>query len=203
MGHLHRNRFVEHVLPVRDSHGHVRPLTPEQAKHLFDELAADSEIPFNYPDDCCFSRAHKMCRTMQDRGIPCRKVWNYGHGFPSGAPLRVKTPNGPDGPNGSVNWRYHVAPVVQVQGPHGATQDRVMDPSIFHHPVTVDEWVRIQNDLDPHGHPRSTHEITDPKYYFRTPGNAQTEEDPDGSKTKTRLAEHRAKRDARRVRRTP
>ena len=120
------------------------PLSEAQAQQLFRELAAQPQIPFDYPDDCCYSRAHEMCRIMRERGIPCRKVWNYAHDFPNGAALRADTPNHP---SGHVNWRYHVAPVVPVQGNDGVVRDMVMDPSLSDRPLTVDEWVARQQDL--------------------------------------------------------
>jgi hypothetical protein len=166
------------------------PLSKGQAQQLFNELAAQSHIPFDYPDDCCYSRAHEMCRIMRERGIPCRKVWNYTHDFSSGgASLRVDTPNHP---SGHVNWRYHVAPVVEVRGNDGIVRDMVMDPSIADRPLTVDEWVARQQD------PTSTREITGERYYYRGPGNADAVEDPDYSQTRSRLAEHSLNRDLRR-----
>ena len=166
------------------------PLSEAQAQQLFRELAAQPQIPFDYPDDCCYSRAHEMCRIMRERGIPCRKVWNYAHDFPNGAALRADTPNHP---SGHVNWRYHVAPVVPVQGNDGVVRDMVMDPSLSDRPLTVDEWVARQQD------PTATHEITDDSYYFRGPGNTDASSDPDHSKTRERLAEHRNSRDLRRA----
>ncbi|MCX7113398.1 MAG: protein-glutamine glutaminase family protein [Proteobacteria bacterium] len=59
----------------------------------------------------------------------------------------VNTPNHPDG---KVEWYgYHVAPTVPVQKADGSVQDMVIDPSMFDHPVTVDEWRDAQHD-----HPR-------------------------------------------------
>jgi len=165
-------------------------LSEAQANQLFRDLASQPQIPFDYPDDCCYSRAHEMSRIMNERGIPNRKVWNYGNTYPSGASLRATTPNHP---SGQVNWRYHVAPVVQVRGNDGVTRDMVMDPSLFDRPVTVDEWAARQQD------PAARREITDPKYYFRGPGNSPAVEDPAYSDTNATLARHRASRDLRRA----
>lgn len=164
------------------------PITEDRANQLFKELAAQKQIPFDYPDDCCYSRAHEMCRIMNEEGIECRKVWNYAHDFPNGAGLRADTPNNP---SGHVNWRYHVAPVVSVIGNDGIERDMVMDPSLFDRPVTVDEWQQRQQDTN------STIEITEDKYYFREPGNTNVVEDPDYSATEAKLKEHVNSRDLR------
>lgn len=36
-------------------------------------------IPFLYPDDGCWGRAHELCRLMLAAGESPRKVWIYGY----------------------------------------------------------------------------------------------------------------------------
>src|SRR5258707_548100 len=79
-------------------------MSQEQAQKLFDKLKSQPQIPFDYPKDCCYSRANEMCRIMKAQGVPCGKAWNYAHDFPAGSGLHVATPNDP---SGSVSWRYH------------------------------------------------------------------------------------------------
>src|SRR5262245_9780041 len=162
-------------------------ITEAEANKLFKELASQKHIPFDFPDDCCYSRAHEMCRIMNDKGVKCGKVWNYAHNYPRGG-LEAVTPNHPDG---HVNWCYHVAPTVKVQGGDGKTKDMVMDPSLFDKPVTVGEWKKRQQDET------SKIETTDDKPYFREPGDNRLSEDNDGAKTKAKLAEHTRNRDKR------
>lgn len=111
----------------------VSAISEEYANELFREIARDPAIPFNYPDDGCYARAHYMSRFLEDRGVISDKVFIEGQ-------LRVNTPNHPQG---FVEWRYHVAPVVKVRR---GNQDVLMvfDPSIFPRPVPVEEWVAIQ-----------------------------------------------------------
>jgi hypothetical protein len=165
-------------------------LTSDQANALFRDLANQPNIPFDYPDDCCYSRASEMCRVMKERGIPCGKVWNYGTGYPSATNLRADTPNHP---RGHVNWRYHVAPTVPVRGSDGVVRDMVMDPSLFDRPVTIEEWVSAQQDSG------STIELTDATPYFRGPGNHPKHVDPGYLDTSATLARHREARDRRRA----
>jgi hypothetical protein len=167
------------------------PLSEAQAQRVFAELAAMKHIPFDYPDDCCYSRAHEMCRIMQQQGVDCRKVWNYGHGLSSKeASLTVETPNHP---SGQVRWLYHVAPVVGVRGNEGETKDMVLDPSMFDRPVDVQQWV------DKQGDPSSTHEISQSNYYYRAPGGFGGQEDPDYTQTTKMLKEHRYYSDLRKA----
>ncbi|HKR11881.1 MAG TPA: protein-glutamine glutaminase family protein [Pyrinomonadaceae bacterium] len=162
-------------------------LSKAKADEMFKTLASQNHIPFDYPDDCCYSRAHEMCRIMKAEGVDCRKVWNYGQGFPDNSTLQASTPNHP---NGKVSWRYHVAPVVSVNE-NGTCTDMVMDPSLFDRPVTVAEWKQKQQDQN------STIEITSATPYFRTPKDAYMEDDPTYAKTSATLKQHGYDRDLR------
>jgi len=165
-------------------------ITEAEANKLFKELASQKHIPFDFPDDCCYSRAHEMCRIMNEKGVKCGKAWNYSHDYPGGDGLKAVTPNHPDG---YVNVRYHVAPTVKVHSGDGKTMDMVMDPSLFDKPVTVDEWRKRQQD------DKSKIETTDDKPYFRGPGDIPVVEDKDGAETKAKLAEHTRNRDKRKL----
>ncbi|MGO1055069.1 protein-glutamine glutaminase family protein [Crossiella sp. CA198] len=97
-------------------------------------------IPFTYPDDGCWGRAHEMARLMIANGITPDKVWIRGS-------LRVNSANKPDC---VVGWGWHVAPTL-VAG--GVTY--VIDPALFDGPVTQDTWKGVQGDpaarLEPTG----------------------------------------------------
>jgi glutaminase-like protein len=173
------------------------PLTLAQAEALFKELAALPHIPFNFPDDGCYARAHEMCRIMQGKGIDCGKAWNYGSQFESGnSTLKVSTPYHPDG---AVTWRYHVAPVIYVQDSAGHPARMVLDPSTTKGPTDAREWKDIQSD------PASRLEFSDAKPFYKTPdalpdGTKVTPRvslDDDYSKTKQVLTERSADRDER------
>jgi Glutaminase len=95
-------------------------------------------IPFMYPDDGCWGRAHEMCRLMQLQGLRPRKVWIQGS-------LHVVTRNKP---TCNVYWGWHVAPTLCVRGPGlWQRQDIVIDPSLFTTPVTEPQWKAVQGDL--------------------------------------------------------
>jgi hypothetical protein len=100
---------------------------------VFKQLAKDQMIPFDYPLDGCYARAEEMSRLLEKDGITAVKIFVQGN-------LEVKTSNSP---TGKVDWWYHVAPVVLVKK-SGNYIPMVIDPSVFDHPVSADEWVDIQ-----------------------------------------------------------
>ncbi len=96
-------------------------------------------IPFRYPDDGCWARAHEMCRLMINMGLSPKKVWIRGN-------LYVNTKNNP---NCYVRWGWHVAPTLCVRGPGCfQTQRMVIDPSLFTTPVSKATWKGVQGDLN-------------------------------------------------------
>jgi uncharacterized Zn-binding protein involved in type VI secretion len=117
------------------------PLTPDAAAALFAIMAAQPDIAFAYPADGCYARAHLMAQRMQQLGVTPGKVWSFASGQDD--PLWVNTPHDP---SGSVEWGYHVAPTVPVRGSDGVVRDMVMDPSLFDHPVSIDQWRDAQHD---------------------------------------------------------
>jgi hypothetical protein len=94
-------------------------------------------IPFLYPDDGCWGRAHEMCRLMIGMGLSPEKVWIQGS-------LYVNTKNNP---NCHVWWGWHVAPTLCVRGPGlFQTQGMVIDPALFITPVSKATWKSVQGD---------------------------------------------------------
>ncbi len=96
-------------------------------------------IPFLYPDDGCWARAHEMCRIAVGQGIEPAKVWILGN-------LRVVTQNNP---NCEVRWGWHVAPTVLVSTSGGGSETYVIDPSLFSTPVPRATWASVQGDPAP------------------------------------------------------
>jgi hypothetical protein len=134
------------VLKARHITLHSGAISLAQATAEFNHLANEAQIPFDYVRDCCTARAHEMCRIMRYDGLQPRKVWNYGHGWASpnkSATLRVVTNKVPEG---FVTWCYHVAPIIAVRVSAGTIRQMVMDPAVFTRPVTIAEWVAIQED---------------------------------------------------------
>ena len=121
-------------------------LTTARAQQVFDAMNATSCdpltvpapcIPFKYPDDGCWGRAHEMCRLMINMGLSPKKVWIEGR-------LRASTRNNP---NCYVGWGWHVAPTLCVRGRwFFQSQEMVIDPSLFTTPVRKTTWKGVQGD---------------------------------------------------------
>ena len=122
-------------------------VTPDQAQQLFalcnSHLCCPASpsppcIPFLYPDDGCWARAHEMCRLMIAAGAQPAKIWIYGG-------LHVQSANKPDC---NVNWYWHVAPTLQVSTATGI-ETWVVDPSLFTQAVSQATWVSVQGNPNP------------------------------------------------------
>lgn len=165
-------------------------LTEQEAQDLFQQLQAQEHIPFDYPVDCCYSRANEMSRILEAKGIASRKYWLFadlegrlGKGKSLLTPLKGGQPveffNVETGRREAVEWLYHVAPVVKVRKSDGSLAETILDPSVAGQPVSPEQWRKIQGD------PVACQERC-------TDGPAQ-EETPE--ETAAQLEEHRQTRD--------
>jgi hypothetical protein len=160
-------------------------VTKTRAQQLFNLCAATTCnpltvpppcIPFLYPDDGCWGRAHEMCRLMINAGANPRKVWIYGS-------LHTLTKNNP---NCFVNWGWHVAPTLCVRKwwcwPF-SSEEQVIDPSLFTTPVSKATWKSVQGD------PNATFVSTSADVFSRWNGD---QPDPGYVQTNIVLANYRA-----------
>lgn len=121
------------------------PVSPERAIELFNMMKAQSCtpcssgspcIPFRYPYDGCWIRAHLMCYLMIAEGETPEKIWIHGGG------LHALSSNVPEC---AVDWSWHVAPTLMMTDPGGGPDIKiVIDPSLCEGPVTPDEWRNLQ-----------------------------------------------------------
>lgn len=162
----------------------LRCLSPARAQQVFNAMAATSCdpltvpapcIPFRYPDDGCWARAHEMCRLMINQGLSPRKVW-IDHS--QGSVLHVSTRNNP---KCYVEWGWHVAPTLCVRGPIWfQTRQMVIDPSLFTTPVSEAVWKGVQGD------PNASLTHTGPEQFWHGGGT-----DPTYTATNAILAQYR------------
>lgn len=125
------------------------PISSAKARLVFDALSTltchpvnvpPPCIPFLYPDDGCWGRAHEMCRLMRGMSVRSRKWWIEGW-------LTVHTANNP---SCEVHWGWHVAPKVRVRSWLFLSRTRVIDPALFDGPVSTATWQGAQNDANSH-----------------------------------------------------
>jgi hypothetical protein len=91
-------------------------------------------ISWMYPDDGCYARGAMARMTLASWGLELpAKMFIFGYGG-----LKVETAHHP---KGFVEWWYHVAPAVSVEG-----RIYVLDPSIEPgRPLLLEEWALRQN----------------------------------------------------------
>jgi len=120
-------------------------ISTTRAQQLFDLVSAQTCnplsvpppcIPFLYPDDGCWARAHEMCRLLINAGASPKKIWIDGN-------LHTPTRNNPAC---FVHWYWHVAPTLCVRLSWFHCEDMVIDPSLFTKPVTEAAWKGVQGD---------------------------------------------------------
>ena len=138
-------------------------VTMQTAKELFTELAgatfetssgAQSPIPFHYPVDGCYDRAHVMAQLLTEKGYASEKVFAISQnstrwGGPPDPGLRVPTDYAGDnrsaGQQPAVQWWYHVAPIIKVRNDKGEVTEMVIDPSMTNQPITIDQWTGMMS----------------------------------------------------------
>lgn len=140
---------------------------------IFDDMANEPDIPFQFPDDGCYARAHFMAYRIAERyGININdvdKVFIYGNleaqtSFIYDQVTIGGTTDTSSTADGTVNWGWHVAPIINVrQGDINVPM--VIDPSLSNRPLTIEQWKTIMNDPD------AITEITDhttygPNYFY-------------------------------------
>jgi len=172
-------RLLRRILSFR------RCVTAKRARQLFDLVAgrtcaplapAPPCIPFLYPDDGCWGRAHEMCRLLIDTGARPRKVWIYGS-------LTAPTKNHP---SCAVSWGWHVAPTLCVRsGCFFGRQEMVIDPSLFTGPVPKATWKGAQGD------PGASLESSHWTIFHRSSGGGSTQTDPGFTSTNQVLTTYR------------
>jgi len=108
----------------------VSVLESDAAQKLFASFVKNKDIPFKYPVEGCYARAHEMAMMASKQNIVMGKVFAEGD-------LQAKT-NLSKYP--IIRWDWHVAPVAFVKDQSGETKLMVFDPSLFDKPVTVEEW---------------------------------------------------------------
>jgi hypothetical protein len=120
------------------------------AQLMFDYLAnqccnvpgpygVDHCITFQYCEDGCYARAHKMCYVINNRyHYQTHKIFSFA--YPGAYTLSVKAEKWG---GCCIRWWYHVAPLVNIKTPTG-TKAYVFDPAMFDQPVLLSTWLHAQ-----------------------------------------------------------
>lgn len=117
-------------------------------------------ITFRYPVDGCYARAHKMRQILINNGYDSEKQFVYGN-------LKASTGTC------CVAWSYHVALLVSFKNSAGATEKRIIDPSLFASgPVTDTAWRNACINTSCGSASVSSYANTAGNVYYRSPGGS-------------------------------
>lgn len=172
------------------------PVSEARANELFQQLAARSDLAYDWPRDCCYTRAQIACAALESAGASCSKIWVHGT-----SPLGSLVPTKPDGTPVSVpsryslkptpvRWLYHVAPVVPVLREDGTLTEMVLDPSLATRPVSVEAWKKQLGDA-----PDLWEERSSGKTFLNNRRMNEVQQDPEPGELEKNLADHALDRD--------
>ncbi len=125
-------------------------ISPEQAGEIFTALAhanimtneGEAPIPFHYPPDGCYARAHRMEEMLTEMGYGSEKVFALS----GKRPLVAETQYASDVEGHQVTWAWHVAPIVKVRDPQRGLIETVLDPSLYERPISLTDWEGLMGD---------------------------------------------------------
>jgi hypothetical protein len=126
-----RDEFVRTQVELANLAGAMRD------EEFYDRRRVARPVPFQYPSDMCWARAHLMADLLRASGYKVEKVFlvyaNHG--------LRVATVFGDDladlSDSPAVTWWYHIAPIVFLDD---TSQPYVIDPSVLDGPQKTGDW---------------------------------------------------------------
>ena len=101
--------------------------------------AVDHCITFQYCQDGCYARAHKMCWIINNRyHYGTKKIFSFANAGNDKLCVQAQKWGGC-----CINWWYHVAPLVTIQTTTGP-KAYVFDPAMFDQPVLLSTWLHAQ-----------------------------------------------------------
>jgi Glutaminase len=99
----------------------------------------DFPISFQYCEDGCYARAHKMCWIINNKyNYGTHKIFSFANSGPDVLSVKCEKWRGC-----CVTWWYHVAPLVNINTP-GGVKAYVFDPAMFDQPVLLATWLHAQ-----------------------------------------------------------
>lgn len=127
--------------PPDTQHSHIDHdgvlLSEESAQTFFDELKNNDEFFWEYTDDGCLARAHKMCALLHEKGVFCEKIRADNARGTWLRPFGISILKEDDT---WLHMNFHVAVLVRV-AVSTRIEDRVIDPALFDGPVSVKTWL--------------------------------------------------------------
>ncbi len=111
----------------------------KQCCALSGPYGVDHCISYQYAEDGCYARAHKMCYVLNNKyHYATHKIFSFANAGSDVLSVQAQKWGGC-----CINWWYHVAPLVNVNTPTGV-KAFVFDPAMFDQPVLLSVWLHAQ-----------------------------------------------------------
>jgi len=152
----------------------------QQSCNLPGPPGIDQCISFQYVEDGCYARAHKMSWIIMNKyHYSVKKLFSYGN-----LSVRANKWGGC-----CVAWWYHVAPLVIINTPQGP-KSYVMDPGMFDGPVPMSTWLGAQHNTGCFAGAAVTSYSIQPVTAYWPNGSSGYDTDPDYSMTNGTLVSY-------------
>jgi len=118
----------------------LKEAVPELAfQPVFDEIRRTLYPVYRYLQGNCHCNAHLASLILRSRGIAHKKIWIFApsrYSVKSNESFRIYDRN-QISPNGWINWGYHVAPMISIEG-----KDFIFDYNFSEtSPLSLSEWL--------------------------------------------------------------
>lgn len=111
----------------------------KQCCALSGPYGVDYCISFQYAEDGCYARAHKMCYVLNNKyHYSTHKIFSFANSGSDVLSVQAQKWGGC-----CINWWYHVAPLVNIKTTTGV-KAFVFDPAMFDQPVLLSVWLHAQ-----------------------------------------------------------
>ncbi len=137
---------LESSLPIDMQDGQSVDMTiisRERLEDIFEQARSGTGVgqglDYSEIETGCLQRAHILNHRLATMGIESGKVYATGN---SGINYNI------DGQAGYYTWAFHVAPTLLVRYGN-RVQMMVIDPALAQRPLTVSQWLQIQNGYPP------------------------------------------------------
>ncbi len=141
------------VTPTYEKLNNEDAISKKKANELVKYFLEESKMDFKSVYNGCQNRAMVMSLMLNDKQINHIKIWNFD-------PFKITLYNKQDAldvddpleiKSGKIYWDFHVAVVILVKNDSTNKNEKyVIDPSFSDLPLTISEWLSIQNSPNSH-----------------------------------------------------
>ncbi len=118
--------LIAATLAAFSAQAHTSSNTLQKAMQVINHI---DYLPFSVKKDGCYARSFYMSMELLTHGIPASQHYIFGQLHPEPG----------------VTWRYHVAPMINIDG---SAQHAIFDPSLNNKPLTPAYWAKLSNPAD-------------------------------------------------------